>query len=304
MKKLFWLGLLGLLAGPLRAAELPGPLVDGEWLANYLDEVLVLDVRKEVKTFADGHIPGAVLVDVGQIRNQREIDGKVLTRMRPDAREFERMMRAFGIHEDSIVVISHPGDRPGQVAGAARLYWQLKYYGFDRVALLDGGNRSWVEALEDLVTEIDAVERGDYRSASERPEILATMTQVQQALGDDRLSLIDTRDLRQHIGLKQKDYVFAPGHIPGSNPMPYKFLHPEKGSMRFLEPAAYRSLLDTLRIDPADGLIVYCNSAYEASSTWFVLHELLGHEDVRLYDGSLHQWTQYAGNPMTTRLND
>ena len=304
MKKLVWLGLLGLFSGLLRAAELPGPLVDGEWLVEHRDAVVVLDVRKEIETFADGHIPGAVPVDVGKIRIEREIDGKQLTRMRPDPRAFENLIRAHGVDDDSTVVISHPGDQPGQVAGAARLYWQFKYYGFERVAMRDGGNHGWVDALEDLETGSDSVQPGTYRVDPERPEILATMAQVRSALDDDSVSLIDSRDLRQHIGLKKKDYVFARGHIPGSEHMPYKFLHPEKGVMRFLEPEAYTDLLYRLGIDAGNGLIVYCNSGYEASSAWFVLHELLGIEDVRLYDGSLHQWTQYADNPMTTRLDD
>jgi thiosulfate/3-mercaptopyruvate sulfurtransferase len=304
MKKLLWLGLLGLLGGPLHAVELPGPLVNGEWLVENRDAVVVLDVRKETGTFADGHIPGAVPVDVTKIRIERGVEGKKLTRMRPDPASFEKFMRDHGVDDDSIVVISHPGDQPGQVAGAARLYWHLKYYGFDRVALLDGGNPGWVDALEDLVTGAASVTPGNYSAGPERAKILATMEQVRAALGNDSVSLIDTRDLRQHIGLKKKDYVYAPGHIPGSDPMPYKFLHSDKGSVRFLETEAYTSLLDKLRIDTDKDLIVYCNSGYEASSSWFVLHELLGFDNVRLYDGSLHQWTQYAENPMTTRLND
>ena len=63
-------------------------------------------------------------------------------------------------------------------------------------------------------------------------------------------------------------------------------------------------ILDSLRIDMDDSLILYCNSAYECASDWFVLHEILGKQDVRVYDGSLHQWTQYESNPMTTRLSD
>ena len=135
-------------------------------------------------------------------------------------------------------------------------------------------------------------------------QLALAATAFRAALDDDAISLIDTRDLRQHIGLKKKDYVYAPGHIPGSEHMPYKFLHAEKGSMRFLEPEAYTDLLHRLGIEAGNGLIFYCNSAYEASSTWFVLHELLGVEDVRIYDGSLHQWTQYESNPMTARLTE
>ncbi len=303
MKQLL-LYMLALLAAPLAAAELPRPLVNGEWLINNADDVLVLDVRKEIKTFAEGHIPGAVLVDVNKIRIEREIDGKLLTRMRPDAASFEKFMRAHGVNDDSRVVLTHRGENPGNVAGAARLYWHMKYYGFENVALLDGGNPAWVEALDELVTEVDTVAPGNYRVGAENPEIVATMQQVREALGHEGVTLIDTRELRYHVGLEKKDYVYEYGHIPGSRNLPYKFLNPMKESTRYFSPEKYMALLDALRIDFDDSLILYCNSAYECSSNWFVLHEILGKPDVRIYDGSLHQWTQYESNPMTARLTE
>lgn len=287
---------------PLGAGELPGPLINAEWLVSNLDKVLVLDVRKATKTFADGHIPGAVLVDVNLIRIERKINDKEMTRMRPDAASFEQFMRAHGVSNDSLVVLTHRGEKPGHVTGAARLYWHMKLYGFDQVALLDGGNPSWVEALEDLVIEVDPVEPGSYRVGTEQPTVVATMQQVQQALGQDSVTLIDTRELRYHVGLDKKDYVFAYGHIPGSRNLPYKFLHPAKKNMAYYSRDTLTDLLKSLRIDSDDELILYCNSGYEASSVWFALHEILGKSNVRMYDGSLHQWTQYESNPMTTRL--
>ena len=128
------------------------------------------------------------------------------------------------------------------------------------------------------------------------------MQQVQQALGQDSVTLIDTRELRYHVGLDKKDYVFAYGHIPGSRNLPYKFLHPAKKNMAYYSRDTLTDLLKSLRIDSDDELILYCNSGYEASSVWFALHEILGKSNVRMYDGSLHQWTQYESNPMTTRL--
>lgn len=301
MKRLMMLMLVGMLPFGARAA-LPGPLVDGDWLVENHDEVVILDVRKDVAAFESAHIPGSILVDVAQVRIEREIDGKSMTRMRPDAASFEQFIRAHGVGAGSTVVITHPGKHPGQLAGAARLYWQFKYYGFDQVAMLDGGNQAWVDALEELTDNADPVTPGDYRAGAEAADILADMARVRAALGNDQVTLIDTRELRYHVGLEQKNYVFARGHIPGSRSLPYKFLLPAKGGTRFFERDYYLGLLESLHIDPNDELIVYCNSAYEASTNWFVLHELLGLENVRLYDGSLHQWTQYAENPMTSQL--
>ena len=305
MKKALLLVMLNLFyASRLAAVEIPGPLVKGEWLANNIDEVVVLDVRKNTKSFADGHIPGEILVDVKEIRIEREINDREITRMRPDPASFEKFMRAHGINSDSIVVLTHRGENSGQVTGAARLYWHMKYFGFDRVALLDGGNPSWVAALEDLVIKVDTVAPGNYAVGEEKTEMVATMEQVRAAMQDDAVTLIDTRELRYHIGLEKKDYVYAHGHIPGSRNMPYTFLNPMKGSNRYFDRESYLGLLDSLRIDTGDSLILYCNSGYEASSAWFVLREILGKQDVKLYDGSLHQWTQYETNPMTTRLAD
>jgi len=123
MNKVLLLLLLGVLSTlSIARAEIPQPLVDTQWLAENQASVIILDARKETGTFIDGHISGAALVDVTTIRAEREINGKTLINMRPDATSFQRFMRAHGVNKDSVVVITHPGDKPGQVAGAARLY--------------------------------------------------------------------------------------------------------------------------------------------------------------------------------------
>jgi thiosulfate/3-mercaptopyruvate sulfurtransferase len=281
----------------------PGPLINADWLVNHIDDVVVLDTRKELETFVnEGHIENAILVDVNKIRIEREIDGKKLTRMRPDATSFQHFMRKHGINNNSHVVISHRGIKPGHIAAAARLYWHMKYYGFNNVALLNGGNAAWVAALEDLTSDTVKVAAGNYNVGPEHPEMFATMQQVKDAINNNAVTLIDTRALRFHIGIDKKDYVFAYGHIPGSRNLPYKFLNPAKGIAVFFSADKLRDIIDNLRIDMGTSLILYCNSAYECSSDWFVLHEILGHKDVRIYDGSLHQWTQYDANPMTRKI--
>ncbi len=280
----------------------PSPLINAEWLVDNIDNVIVLDTRKELETFTqEGHIENAILVDVGKIRIERKIGGKELTRMRPDPKSFEGFMRKHGINKDSQIVITHRGKTPGQVAGAARLYWQMKYYGVENIALLDGGNAAWVAALEDLSTENTTAKTGDYAVGEEHPEILATMQQVKSAINNDSITLIDTRNLRYHIGIDKKDYVFDYGHIPGAKLLPYKFLNPAKGAAVYYPVDKLKEIIQTLNIDRQKELIMFCNSAYECSSDWFVLHELLGVKS-RVYDGSLHQWTQYPDNPMTKQF--
>ena len=129
------------------------------------------------------------------------------------------------------------------------------------------------------------------------------MQQVTNALSNPQATLIDTREFRYHIGIDKKSYVFEYGHIPGSKNLPYKFLNPAKGTAVYFPKDKLETIIANLGIDTNNSLILYCNSAYECSSDWFVLHEILGHKNVRIYDGSLHQWTQYAANPMTKAIN-
>jgi thiosulfate/3-mercaptopyruvate sulfurtransferase len=129
------------------------------------------------------------------------------------------------------------------------------------------------------------------------------MLQVRDTLLDPTVTLIDTRDFRYHVGTDKKSYVFAYGHIPGSKSMPYKFMFPVKGTAVYFPEDKMTNITADLAIDFNTNLILYCNSAYKCSSDWFVLQELLGQKNVRIYDGSLHQWTQYDSNPMTKAID-
>ncbi len=295
--------LLGLSSVSHAASQLPGPLVDAYWLADNIDDVVVLDVRKDIESYtSEGHISGAVLVNVKKVRVTRTIDGQELTRMMPGPEDFAAFMSAHGVSNDSTVVLTHRGEKAGNVAGAARLYWQLRYYGFDSVALLDGGNKAWTEALEELVSEPTEASPGQFTTGSSRKQMLATTADVENVVASGGATLVDTRPLRFHVGLDKRDYVYAYGHIPGSRNFPYEFLNPEKGMAKYLPVEEVESVMTALHIDPQSPMVLYCNSAYECSSVWFYLHELMGNTSVSIYDGSLHEWTMDKTRPMTAAL--
>ena len=299
----FCISSLAVLSVSAHALILPSPLVDTDWLSENLQNITVLDVRKDLDSITkEGHIAGAILVNAKKIRTTRMISGIELTRMRPTPSEFETLMSEHGVSNNSIVVITHQGITPGDVAGAARLYWQMKYYGIDQVAMLDGGNAQWLANMEELTVEPVKTFQGDFRVTTEKSDILATLELVKDSIDSDQVTLIDTRSLRFHIGLEKRSYVYDYGHIPSSRLFPYKFLHPSKGAMIFPTKQQIKARFDALKINPDGAAILYCNSAYECSSVWFSLHEIYGNQNVRIYDGSLHQWTKDFNRPMTTIL--
>ena len=166
MKRLLsYLALLGswCLVGPVAAAvQLPGPLVEPDWLAAHLDKVVVLDVRKDVKSFTEqaklakdkktgklkllavgGHIPGAHLVDYKMVRADRMVHGLKVEKLVPEAADFQALMQAAGANSDSVLVVVSKGMSGLDMTMATRLYWQIKYFGHDAVAVLNGGMAQW-----------------------------------------------------------------------------------------------------------------------------------------------------------------
>ncbi len=301
---------------PVAAAGLPGPLVTPEWVSAHLGEVTVLDIREDPESFtaepvfeADaktgakvlsevgGHVPGARLVDYADARVEREIGGHRIKGMLPDRVAFEALMRAAGIGAGRPVVIASPGATLEDLDTAARLYWSLKFYGEDDVAILDGGTAGWLQAGLAFETAAPAAVAGDWTASAERRELLADSEDVARALAQGT-QVIDARPLPFYLGLQKKPNVAAPGRIAGAlNFPPDVRAVPADGGFRFLTPDQYRKVFARFGIDTSEPAVTYCNTGHLASGAWFVLSELLGNREVRLYDGSMTQWTA-EGRPV------
>ena len=294
-------------------AVLPGPLVDTDWLQQHLDTVTILDVREDIDSFtrravlvrkrftgdlrlrrAGAHIPGAVLVDFLNIRTSREIDGRNVRYMLPDKAEFEELMRSWGVNRNDAIVITSMGTSNSDMTLATRLYWQLKYYGHDNVAILDGGVAQWL--LEEKTASIDAVqaEPGNWVAIEGRGSLLAGSEEVASAIEDGSAQLVDTRSLGFYLGAIKQSYVQKKGHIPGARIFPNELITSAGAGTGtyFSEPEDLQLMAQELGIDTSANIITYCNSGQLASASWFVFSELLGNKNVRLYDGSMHQWAK------------
>lgn len=304
------------------AAKLPGPLVDTAWLKANLDDVVVLDVRSDVKSFTAnprftkdkktgklilvsvaGHIPGAILVDYSKLRTKRTIRSRTISRMLPDKRYFERLMQSFGVNKDDTLVIMSKGRSNGDMLGATRLYWSLKYFGHDNMAILDGGMTQWLKDGGKVASKLTKTKRGDWAAIAERNEILATSEDVKKALNDKKVQLIDTRNVSQYLGTYKKSYVYSKGHIPGAVNLPNELITGPSGKAKFTPVDEIIKMSEVLNIDPEGSMITYCNSGHLATGSWFIYSEVLGNKNVKMYDGSMHQWTSEEGETVGITTN-
>jgi thiosulfate/3-mercaptopyruvate sulfurtransferase len=274
------------------------PLVSVEWLKDHLGDknLVVLDIRSAIdgggaKAYAEAHIPGSVHSDYDKA-------GWRVTRnnvpfMLPTTAELEKLIGDLGIDEDSHVVVVPAGVSYTDFGSAARTYWTLKVVGLKNVSILDGGVAAWRAAGF-------AVERGEKKpsatifAATLDKSLIAQGAEVETLESKGGATLIDARPASFFLGKEKAPNAAAYGHIPGSLNVDSASFY--DSTTNKLKPQA--ELAKLAGVVPAGPAVSYCNTGHWAATDWFVLHELLGRQDVRLYDGSMVEWTANASRPV------
>jgi thiosulfate/3-mercaptopyruvate sulfurtransferase len=261
-------------------------LVDAAWAQQHLDDPNVRFVEVDVDTAAydESHIPGAV----GWNWTSQLSDG--VRRDVANREDFTALLRASGIGPNTTIVIY--GDNNNWFAAWA--YWQLKLFGWDDVRILDGGRKYWLANGLPVTSDVPSY-----------PETAVTLPEpdfAQRAFRDDVLghvdaggALVDVRSPAEFSGellapaaLPQEGAQRA-GHVPGAANIPWASAVRDDGT--FKDADELRELYGAKGITPDRDVIAYCRIGERSSHTWFVLHELLGFERVRNYDGP---WTEFG----------
>ncbi|NLG68139.1 MAG: sulfurtransferase [Firmicutes bacterium] len=269
------------------SVALPGPLVDGAWLARHLGTpgLFVLDVRTEDGLFERGHIPGAVYVNPGRdlIDQEHPVEGMAIGQA-----QFEALMTRLGIRRTDTVVL-YDDQRS---LWATRAYWVFKLYGHPSVAVLDGGITRWERERRPLekgaTAQVAAVASGQaaYRATPPDPALVAGYQDVQRAI--EAGAVCDVRAAREYAGLDVR--AARGGHVPGAVNVEWLLATNADGTFKSRD--ELRALYARFGVVPQGDreIIVYCQTGVRAAHTWFVLKELLGYPAVRVYDGSWAEW--------------
>jgi thiosulfate/3-mercaptopyruvate sulfurtransferase len=273
-------------------------LVTAEWLSEHLDDpdLVVLDCTVLIEPTADGnfqsvsgranyeagHIPTAGFADL--MGDLSDSDSPLQFAV-PTPEQFAAVMGELGVGDDSRVVLY---DANGTV-WAARVWWMLRWIGFDQAALLDGGLNAWVEEQQPLSTE-PATRPARELTANVRPELIADRDEVFASIEDTAVNLIDALPEASFRG--EMSMYERPGHIPGASNIPVFSLIDEAGRYRTND-----ELATVFDIDRDARAITYCGGGIAASSNAFVMTRL-GFTDVAVYTASLQEWTADPANPM------
>lgn len=285
-------------AAPALAANAT-PLVDVEWLKTHLrdENLVVLDIRSAIdgggaKAYEAAHIPGSVHSDYDKA-------GWRVTRnnvpfMLPTVPELEKLIGDIGIDENSHVVVVPAGVHFTDFGSAARVYWTLKVVGLENVSILDGGIAAWRQAGLPVETGVQKPSPAIFTAKLDE-SLLAEVDEVEKDRTSKNATLIDGRPASFFLGKEKAPTAAAYGHIPGSINVDSATFY-DKAENKLKPKAELAALAAQI---PADRPAVsYCNTGHWAATNWFVLHELLGRKQVKLYDGSMTEWSADATRPI------
>ena len=261
-------------------------LVTTEWIAGHAKDsgLRVVEVDVDPSVYEKGHIEGAVGWNW-----KRDLQDQLARDIAPKEALAELLGRS-GITPDTTIVLY--GDNNNWFAAYA--YWALKYYGHDKVQLVDGGRVKWEKEGRPYSTDVASQPATSYHfKSSPNEHIRAYRDQVLDRLG--KAALVDVRSPKEFSGellapenLPQEGAQRG-GHIPTAASIPW-------GTAVNTEDGTFKSLDELKEIYGGKGVvsnkevIAYCRIGERSAHTWFVLHELLGYPDVKNYDGSWTEW--------------
>lgn len=274
------------------------PLVDSAWLKSHLgnESLVVLDIRdnsKDTEFYATGHIPSAVHAPYGAGGWRAKVGDTV--GMLPPIAQIQDVIAGYGVNNDEHVVIVPFGNNSTDFGSATRVYWTFKVLGHDNVSILDGGYNAWGKADGELTDTVSAPV-ADTFVATLRPELLATEADVKQA-GAANVALVDGRPEAQFTGEQKSGVARVAGTIPGAvNIENASFYDAENAS--FVSADRIKSLSTGVGLEEEGETIAFCNTGHWASVVWFGLSQVEGKQNVKMYDGSMAEWTANPANPI------
>lgn len=272
----------------------PDVLVETDWVAAHMNDsgIRLIEVDVDTSAYQAGHIPNAAGWN-WQIDLQRKPMRDIPTR-----EEWDALLGRSGVANDTIVVLY--GDNSNWFAAFA--LWLFKLYGHEDVRLMNGSRSKWLAEARPTTTEVPVFPTARYVAEEPDLSLRAYRDDVAETIGRLDRGLVDVRSPAEYSG-----QLLAPenlpqegaqrgGHVPGAQNIPWSSVVNADGT--FKSAAELNDIYGGHGIQADKPTITYCRIGERSAHTWFALRYLLGHPDVRNYDGSWTEWGSLIGAPI------
>jgi thiosulfate/3-mercaptopyruvate sulfurtransferase len=274
------------------------PLVTTAWLEEHLadPDMRIVEVCSIIdnKTYHEGHIPGAMWV-YWKSACWQDNDREFVT-----PAEMARLFGRMGIGPNTTVVLY--GD-PVQYGSYA--FWAFTMAGHKNLKLLDGGRRKWVLENRPMSRNVPRFAPVHYRTPATDASMRVGRRNVRDHLDQPNRLLIDLRSPEEYVGKRVSEYSFAVDHgaertgrIPGAVHLFFKELLNEDDSFKSSD--ELRRVLAAAGVAPEkhDDVVCYCRLSHRATIGWIAMTHILGHTNIKIYDGSWTEWGSIVGYPI------
>jgi thiosulfate/3-mercaptopyruvate sulfurtransferase len=262
------------------------PLLSPQELQARLSDpqVRVIDIR-DPKSYAANHIPGAVNAPYGQWRGPADNPGEL-----PALPKLTTLVQSLGLTSATHAVVVSSGADATDFGASARVYWTLKVLGLKELSILNGGDKGWTQAGLAQNKESVKLATSTFLPKLDTTQIASKDDVVQRVKAGDSV-LIDARPATFFNGETRAPAAKVPGTLPGA----VNFTHDKwfaPGSSTFVTTDLAKQIAASSPIDPARETVSFCNTGHWAATNWFAMSEVLGQRNVKLYAGSMTDWSQ------------
>jgi len=252
-------------------------------------KVVIIDVSDLEKYSKEGHIHGSSHTDIVAWRTSHEKHFLLKT---PD--EIQAHMRSLGINSDSNVILYGHLSSVKDLLNSSYIYWAMKHYGVQNVAIMDGGLEQWKAEKRFVLYEGTKTLDGNF-TAVVLPQMAADLPYVKQSIG--KTAMIDARMPENYFGITASNGVERLGHIPGA--MSYFWTYSITPELKVKSPVVLQKIFsEGFGLKPSQEIILYCTGGLESSFNYFLMSGILGYTNVRLYDASMREWGNRQDTPL------
>jgi thiosulfate/3-mercaptopyruvate sulfurtransferase len=277
--------------------------VSTEWLKEHInDDITILDVQPNVHDYIMGHIPGAIYLNEGLLRSAW--NGLPAMYVPPEG--ISAVLGRTGIDADRPVLIySGVGRYSRCTAGLGdgleqtMMAYSLVRFGARQVYILDGGLEKWKDEGGELTKVFPTWKTTNFQAGVQK-DYFVEYEEFKRIKDRSDVILLDARPYDSY---KEGGLWIKNGHIPGALSLPWRTLMSKDNAKLMKSDEELQQLIAKLNITPEKTLLIYCGTGREATNEFLFFKFYLGHEKVRIYEGSFTEWSAHPENPTVTGEN-